>query len=524
MISTVVWGIGNVGRAAIRAVHAHPGLELTAVVVRDPEKVGRDAGDVAQLGSPIGLAATDDLDAVLATRPRAVFYAVTGDGRDREASAELLPLLSAGCAVVTTSLYALYDPRNAPAELLEPLNTAISEGGGRLFVNGVDPGWGNDILPALVTGVATAIDVVRCREIFDYSTYDAEDSVRYLVGMGQPMDYEPIMTAATIPTMIWGGRGPDARPRPRRRARRDPRDARPPRARRDRHHEGDGRLRGRHPGRGALRGPGDRRRRAADRDRARHPHPPERRPRLATGAQRHRRAPRRDRGSAAHRADDGGHRRGRQRLGRWQRHRGRASRQRARLAGRSRARRLRRLRRPVAARDRTLGSLTCCASTCPRTRTRSASSGARWCPRSVRPRPASRSPSTPTRRSACASSRRPGSGWRRSTVVSSASTGARTATARPSRTPSPTRSPSGGPPTRSTSAPGWRPSMPERYALAHHGLDDDFWERMHAAYGDAEIVELSMCPGSWLAFGRLNHVPGIDGVCVLPSTLQRKPS
>ena len=32
MISTVVWGTGNVGRAAIRAVAAHPALALAAVV------------------------------------------------------------------------------------------------------------------------------------------------------------------------------------------------------------------------------------------------------------------------------------------------------------------------------------------------------------------------------------------------------------------------------------------------------------------------------------------------------------
>jgi alkylhydroperoxidase family enzyme len=57
----------------------------------------------------------------------------------------------------------------------------------------------------------------------------------------------------------------------------------------------------------------------------------------------------------------------------------------------------------------------------------------------------------------------------------------------------------------------------ERYALDHHGLDDDFWARMSARYSQAEIVELSMCLGSWLAFGRLNHVLGLDTVCVLPS-------
>ncbi|NKY89060.1 carboxymuconolactone decarboxylase family protein [Nocardia veterana] len=56
----------------------------------------------------------------------------------------------------------------------------------------------------------------------------------------------------------------------------------------------------------------------------------------------------------------------------------------------------------------------------------------------------------------------------------------------------------------------------ERYATDHHNLDDEFWARMSAHYSQAEIVELSMCIGSWLAFGRLNHVLGLDTVCVLP--------
>ena len=63
----------------------------------------------------------------------------------------------------------------------------------------------------------------------------------------------------------------------------------------------------------------------------------------------------------------------------------------------------------------------------------------------------------------------------------------------------------------------------ERYALDHHGLDDAFWARMKAAYSDAEIVELSMCLGSWLAFGRLNHVLGLDAACVLPTDAVAKP-
>ncbi len=56
----------------------------------------------------------------------------------------------------------------------------------------------------------------------------------------------------------------------------------------------------------------------------------------------------------------------------------------------------------------------------------------------------------------------------------------------------------------------------ERYALDHHNLDEAFWSRMSEVYSQREIVELSMCIGSWLAFGRLNHVLGLDTVCTLP--------
>lgn len=56
----------------------------------------------------------------------------------------------------------------------------------------------------------------------------------------------------------------------------------------------------------------------------------------------------------------------------------------------------------------------------------------------------------------------------------------------------------------------------ERYAVDHHGLDEEFWARMGVCYSQLEIVELSMSIGSWLAFGRLNHVLGLDTACLLP--------
>ncbi|MCF3120935.1 dihydrodipicolinate reductase [Streptomyces arenae] len=205
MIPTVVWGTGNVGRAAVRAVEAHPALSLAAVLVHSPAKVGRDAGELAGLEERLGVAATDDVDAVLAAGPRAVVYAASGDLRPDEALADVVRAVRAGAVVVTPALYALYDRHGAPPEFTEPVLAAVAKGGGSLFVSGVDPGWANDVLPLLVSGLGSTVDAIRCQEIFDYSTYDQEDAVRGLIGMGHPMEYEPLMLAPSIPTMVWGG-------------------------------------------------------------------------------------------------------------------------------------------------------------------------------------------------------------------------------------------------------------------------------------------------------------------------------
>ncbi|AZG44590.1 NAD(P)H-dependent amine dehydrogenase family protein [Gordonia insulae] len=203
-LRTVVWGTGNVGQAAIRSVLAHPELSLHGVVVHSPDKLGKDAGRLAGLDADVGVTATHRFDD-LGADADAVVYAASGDIRPDDALADIVRAIEAGTVVVTPALYALYDPRSAPPEVRNPVLDAITRGNGSLFVSGIDPGWGNDILPVLASGLGSRIDGIRCQEIFDYTTYDQPDSVRYLVGMGQPMDYDPPMLAAGIPSMVWGG-------------------------------------------------------------------------------------------------------------------------------------------------------------------------------------------------------------------------------------------------------------------------------------------------------------------------------
>lgn len=198
----VVWGTGNVGRPALRAVAGHRHLELAGVVVSNPAKVGRDAGDLAGIG-PLGVAATDDPSVALADDVDAVVYTATGDTRPEEALADLERCLRAGRNVVSTAFYPLLHPASAPRELLDVVEPACAAGGSSVFVSGIDPGWALDILPALVSGVGAGITEVRCQELFNYALYDQPDVVRQVIGFGGPMDEMPLMLLDFSLDMVW---------------------------------------------------------------------------------------------------------------------------------------------------------------------------------------------------------------------------------------------------------------------------------------------------------------------------------
>lgn len=198
----VVWGTGNVGRPAIRAVLAHGDLELAGVIVANTDKVGRDAGELA-LVDPVGVVATDDRSIAFAPDVDAVVYAATADTRPDEAFADLTETLAAGTNVVSTAFYPLLHPSSAPDEVRRPVEDACVRGGSSVFVSGIDPGWALDILPALVSGVGAGITEVRVQEIFNYALYDQPDVVRHVIGFGGAMDETPLMLLDLSLDLVW---------------------------------------------------------------------------------------------------------------------------------------------------------------------------------------------------------------------------------------------------------------------------------------------------------------------------------
>lgn len=124
----ILWGPGQVGIGALRALIAHPGLELAGVVVHAEAKDGKDAGDLCGMPAT-GVIATRDIGAALSVDADVVAYFASGDYRYHDAAVDIARCLRAGKHVVCTSLVPMCYPPAADQETVELLEAACAEGG-----------------------------------------------------------------------------------------------------------------------------------------------------------------------------------------------------------------------------------------------------------------------------------------------------------------------------------------------------------------------------------------------------------
>ena len=175
MYRVIQWATGGVGRAAIQGVIRHPQLELVGCWVHSDDKHGRDAGELAG-EAPIGVAATTDVDALLALDADAVMYSPLLPD-----DAVVQKILRSGKNVVTPVGW-VYPDRQNPA--VAAVEAAALEGGVTLHGSGIHPGGITERFPLMVSSLSSAISHVRAEEFSDIRTYNAPFVVREVMGFG----------------------------------------------------------------------------------------------------------------------------------------------------------------------------------------------------------------------------------------------------------------------------------------------------------------------------------------------------
>jgi hypothetical protein len=192
-VRVVQWTTGNVGKRAVRAIASHPDLELVGCYAWSDDKVGRDAGELVGIDA-LGVAATNDIDALLALKPDCVAYTPMWPDVD-----DLVRILSAGVNVVSTA--AFINGRGL-GEGHDRIAEACAAGGSTMFGTGISPGF-VELLGIATASICDRIDKFTINEASDTTLYDSPDTERPC-GFGRSIDDPELPGMAAKGTAVFG--------------------------------------------------------------------------------------------------------------------------------------------------------------------------------------------------------------------------------------------------------------------------------------------------------------------------------
>ena len=171
----VQWSTGNIGKRALGALLERDAFDVVGVHAFGADKVGCDAGALADR-PPVGVAATDDVDALLDLEPDCVNYL------PRVIDYELVAtMLRRGINVVTTGdfLTGSHHPTERAA-----LQDAAQQGRATFLGTGFEPGFIN-VVAGFLTGACREVHSVKLVETLDCTTYPVRE-VWSVLGFGKP--------------------------------------------------------------------------------------------------------------------------------------------------------------------------------------------------------------------------------------------------------------------------------------------------------------------------------------------------
>lgn len=202
-IKVLQWATGTVGIHAVPAIVAHPDLELAGLWVHSDSKAGRDAGELCG-GDPVGVIATQDADALLASDAEVVCYTASSDIRPDGVVDDLCRMLAGGKHVVGTSFVPLLYPKMAGEGVYDRLEAACQEGGTSMYVSGIDPGFGNAGLAIHALALCKEVRTVRMMEIVNYATWDNPFTMFEIMGFSKHDPSESLLLSPGSTTLAWG--------------------------------------------------------------------------------------------------------------------------------------------------------------------------------------------------------------------------------------------------------------------------------------------------------------------------------
>ena len=158
-------GLGPIGAGVVRQVASRKGFAIVGAVDIDPAKIGRDLGEVCDLGRKLRVKVTSDIAATIkAVRPDVAVLCTRSSLR--KVVPEFEAVLKLKVPIVSTTEELAYPVRSnaGPAKRIDAMAKRARVA---VLGTGVNPGFTMDALPIALTGVCERVDKIDVARVQD---------------------------------------------------------------------------------------------------------------------------------------------------------------------------------------------------------------------------------------------------------------------------------------------------------------------------------------------------------------------
>jgi 4-hydroxy-tetrahydrodipicolinate reductase len=168
-IRVVQWGLGAMGGGMVKMMQEKEGLQLVGAIGSRKENIGKDVGDVLQLGKQLGVKVTDNAKSLMKKSDVDIILHAT-KSFTRECMDELHMIIEAGIPVISIA-EEMACPEASEPDLANTLDTLAKKHRVAVLGTGINPGFVLDLLIISLTGVCLHVDRIEASRINDLSPF-----------------------------------------------------------------------------------------------------------------------------------------------------------------------------------------------------------------------------------------------------------------------------------------------------------------------------------------------------------------
>jgi 4-hydroxy-tetrahydrodipicolinate reductase len=158
-------GLGPIGAGIVKQVSARKGLTIVGAVDIDPEKAGRDLGDVCGVGRRLRVKVTDDITRTIkATKPDVAVLCTSSSLK--KVWPEFEAVLKLKVPIVSTTEELAY-PVKSNGAVARKIDALAKRSRVAVLGTGVNPGFVMDALPIALTAVCERVDAIEVDRVQD---------------------------------------------------------------------------------------------------------------------------------------------------------------------------------------------------------------------------------------------------------------------------------------------------------------------------------------------------------------------